>query len=347
LRLAAARKVAEGGDAAVPAIRAYAEKHGKNVLPAALVDAIADAQKPGGEVPKLLLEWAEDTDFFWRSSAMRGLALRGTTDLADAFTLPGLFASYHDDPAWLMRTCARFGSVQLGQTEALLLPEHDPRARVRLVALVLAVGKTPLTLQPLFDALADERSFPGDPWGKRLGGEAHKALKEWLGDAYVPPEGAADGDKDAAIAALLAAARAKSGQDLHPPAPATDPAATIVGGIAIWSCKSGDVFARWTEGGEVFGGLTGDEHIVVPPDAWQELLRERAALDLAGDPGVVVCDSLRLFWTPPGVDVKVAPASLPTPVANWLLHLARSVEEAGAPGLGRDLRNGLPQFAAR
>ncbi len=347
LRIAAARKVADGGDAAVPAIRAYAAKHGKNALPSTLVDAIADAKNPGNVTLALLRDWAVDTDFYWRSSAMRGIALRGSQSLADAFALPGLFAVYLDDPAWLMRTHARFGSVQLGKTELTMLPENDPRARVRLAALVLAAGKITPPLQPLFDALADDRTFHDVPWGKRLGQEAHKALKAWLGDDGPTPEGGSAEAKDAAIEALLAAARTKSGQDLHLPVPAIDPAIAFAGGIELLSCKSGDVFVQWTQDGEVAGGLDGSTRIQLPAAAWQQLQQERTALDLGGDPGVVVCDSLRLFWTQPTTDVKVAPASLPAAAGKWLEHLARAVEEAGAASLGRDLLAGLPQFAAR
>lgn len=339
LRLAAARKVAEGGDAAVPAVRAYADKHGKNTLPSTLVDAIADAGAPGDATLALLREWALDRDFYWRASAMRGLALRATPDLAK------VFADHRDDPAWLTRTHARFGSAQLGDAAVLTLPDDDPRAAVRLATLVLAAGTTP-PLQPLFDALADERTFHDVPWGKRLGLEAHRALKTWLGDEFPPPDGDAD-DKRAAIEALLAAARTKSGQDLRLPTPATDPALTFTGGLELLSCKSGDVFVQWTADGQVCGGLDAKERATLPVSVWERLVQERAALDLSGDPGVVVCDSLRLFWTPPATDVKVAPASLPTAAADWLLHLARSVEEAGATRLGRDLRTGLPQFAAR
>jgi hypothetical protein len=347
LRLAAARKVADGGDAAVPAIRAHAQRHGRNQLPAALVDAIADAPAGAGEVLALLREWAEDRDFYWRAAALRGLALRAPT-AADALRreLGAQLARHHDDPAWLMRTHARFGSVLLGDDAALALPEPDPRARVRLAALLLGRGITP-PLQPLLDALADDRTCLGDPWGRRLGGEAHKALKDWLGDAHPLPDGASFDDKVAAIAALRAAASAKSGQELRLPPHRHDPAQPFVGGIELLSCKHGDLFVQWTAAGEVFAGIGADAGIALPDTVWRELLRDRAALDFGGDLGVVVCDSLRLSWTPPDVHVKVAPHSLPAAAATWLERLARSVEAAGAAGLGRDLRTGLTQFAAR
>ena len=47
LRLAAAKKVAQGGDAAIPAVLAWTEKNGVNTLPVALVEAIADSGGDG------------------------------------------------------------------------------------------------------------------------------------------------------------------------------------------------------------------------------------------------------------------------------------------------------------
>lgn len=343
LRIAAARKVGDGGDAAVPAVRAYVAQHGANALPSLLVDAIADASAHGPAAQALLREWAEDGEFYWRSSALRGLALRAT-EAADAHG--PLFVRYRDDRAWLMRTHARFGSVRLGDDTVLQLPEADPRARVRLAALLLKEGIVP-PLQPLLDALACDRTFHDVPWGKRLGLEAHQALKAWLGNDHPLPDGGSFDDKRAAIEALLAAARTKSGQELRMPAPATDPDLAFVGGIELLSCKSGDVFVQWTATGEIRGDIDGVTRVTVPVATWDQLTKEREALDLSGDPGVVICDSIRLFWTQPGVDVKVAPSSLPAAAANWLRHLAGSVEEAGAVRLARDLRTGLDQFAAR
>src|SRR5690606_37792589 len=114
----------------------------------------------------------------------------------------------------------------------------------------LARGVVP-PLQPLIDALADERTFLGDPWDKRLGGEAHKALKAWLGADHPLAEGGSFEAKAAALESLRAAAAAKSGQDLRLPEPATDPEGPIRGGIELLSCKHGDVFVRWTDDGLV------------------------------------------------------------------------------------------------
>lgn len=348
LRVAAARKVAGGGDAAVPAVRAWELQHARNRLPSLLVDAIADADRAvhGDAVLALLRDWADDGDFYWRSSAMRGLALRAPAlDAERQRDLAARFANGHDDAAWLFRTHARFGSALLGDAAVLTLPEPDPRARVRFAALLLAAGIVP-PLQPLLDALDDERSFLGDPWGKRLGVEANKALKEWLGDAY-PADAVAGDDRTAAIAAIRAAAAAKSGQELVVPTPRRDPDVAFAGGIEVLSCKHGDHFVRWTADGVVFGGLEATPRVPIPDAAWRELEQQRGALTLDAALGEVICDSMRLFWTAPDVHAKVAPHSLPAAATNWLEHLARRVEEAGGSELGRDLRVALGQFAAR
>jgi hypothetical protein len=185
LRLAAARKVAEAGAAAVPAIREWADEHGRNELPAALVDAVAGQTHVEAEVVQLLTEWANDRDFYWRAQAMRGLALRAPR-LRDAATdLRGQFERFRGDPAWLMRTHARFGLALLGGTAVWADAENDPRARVRLCALLLETppaGGTVPPLQPLFDALADERTFLGDPWGRLWEGKVESMF------LYIPRE---------------------------------------------------------------------------------------------------------------------------------------------------------------
>ncbi|MBL8728270.1 MAG: hypothetical protein JNM25_07570 [Planctomycetes bacterium] len=349
IRIAAARKVAEGGDAAVPALVAWEAKHGRNLLPPTLVDAIADAAPAayGPGTLALLRRWADDVDFYWRGSAMRGIALRAPgADDALRTELGQRFVASHGDPAWLTRTHARFGSALLGDTAVLALPEADPRARVRLAALLLGRGIVP-PLQPLLDALADERTFLGDPWGQRLGTEAHKALKTWLGDGHPLAGGGSFADRTAAIEALRAAAASRSGQELRTPVPATDPELAFAGGIEILSCKHGDVFVRWTEAGELVAGLDAAARVTLPAPAWDELQRARRELTLASELGVVICDSMRLFWTQPAVHAKVAPRSLPAAATNWLEQLARRVEEAGGTGIGRDLRAGIDQFAAR
>jgi hypothetical protein len=348
LRLAAARKVAKGGAAAIPAVREFATKNGLNALPAALVDAFADDGGDDAAVRDLLWEWANEPTFYWRAAAMRGIALR-VPRLPEK---PGLAmravmkARYHDDPAWLMRTHARFGTVLCGDDAPLTLPEADPRARARLPLLLLLQGKVP-PLQPLLDALADERTFMEVPWAQGLAGEVHKALKTWLGDAHPAAGGGALDDKAKALVALTEACRTKSGQTLTVPELRRDPPTVYTGGIELLSCQHGDQFVQWTAAGELALGIDGASRVTIAAPAWDTLTKARTELTLPEGLGVVVCDSLRLRCTEPPVHSKVAPAHLPAPATNWLKQLAQAIEEAGEPRLAAALRAGLEQFAAR
>lgn len=347
LRIAAAKKVAAAGGAAVPALRAFAQKQGRNTIPGSLVDAIADANTNDDAIVGLLREWAGDLDFYYRASALRGLALRAPNLPAQRGALLPLFQEHHADPAWLMRTFARFGSLRLGDDHGVSLPEDDPRARVRLAALRMVHGLTP-DVQPLLDALADERQFLGDPWGNRLGDEANKALKTWLGDAHPLAKGGSfEGDRERAITALHAACTAKLGKPLTLPkrVPALDLA--VAGGFELLSCKHGDQFVQWTEDGGLRFGIDAAIAVQVPAAKWDALWQGRTPLQLDKDAGVVVCDSLRVRWLQPDRHVKVAPASLPIAAADWLKQLAAVIEEAGEPRLAARLRSGLDQFAAR
>lgn len=358
LRLAAARKLAEGGEAAVPAIRAFAQQHGANALPSALVDAIADGGNLGVAVLDLLRQWSGDGDFYWRSSALRGLALRMRTlqrvpELAGAPAAIAasrtLFEEHRDDDAWLMRTHARLGLWLLGAVDAseATAGEPDPRARVRLTRLLLEHGASAPDLQPLLDALAETRTFLGDPWGERLATEAHKALKTWLGDAHPHADGAAFEDKAAAIAALRDAAAQKSGQSLVVPAIRGDGGDAPIDGCEILSCKYGDQFLAWHADGTITFDLDLRERVRLPAVPWQALRERLAALPLEESLGVVICDTLRLRLTDPERHSKFAPGALPPKVVDWLKDLAAAIEESGASARAAMLRRGLGQFDGR
>lgn len=342
LRLAAARKIADAGAAAVPAIEAFAQKNGRNALPAALVESIADRTTLDAPVVAQLVAWVQDGEFYWRGQAMRGLALRAPK-LAQHDEPRALMQRYRDDPAWLMRTYSRLGLALLGDDAAAALPEDDPRARTKLTALLLTNGKTP-PLQPLIDALADERTFLGVPWAQANAQLARDALKAWLGDAFPKLDG---DDKTKSLAAVTAAASSKSGQPLTAPPITADPTPALASGFELLSCKSGDVFVRWTEDGVVHAGIDGREVVRLRTEAWRELAAARRSLDLGGDHGAIVCDTLRLCWTEPSVHVKVAPRSLPAATTTWLQNLAQAIEEAGNARLAAALRTGLGQFAQR
>lgn len=346
LRLAAARKVAAAGAPAVAAIRTWAQKNGRNALPATLVESIADQSTLEWTVVELLIEWAKDHDFYWRAQAMRGLALRAPKMPGVAKELREVIAPFRDDPAWLMRAHARLGLALLGDDAVVRLPEDDPRATVRLTTQLLANGQLP-PLQPLFAALADQRTFLGTPWASAMAQQAHGALKAWLGDSHPLATGGSFHDNPGAVESLVAAASKKSGQQLVMPPVITDPAVAPAGGIELLSCKNGDLFLQWSDDGLVSSGIDARESVQLSSAAWTALTQERTALDLTANLGVIVCDSLRLCWTQPAVHVKVAPLSLPAATTNWLKHLAQALEEAGRPRLAETLRTGLSQFAVR
>lgn len=347
LRLAAAKKLAAGGGDAVPAIRAFVTAKGLDALPSSVVDAIADQDTVDDATVTLLRDWAGERTFYWRGQALRGLARRGPQLPQRRDELLALFTAHDADPAWLSRTHARFGAALLGvDVAAAAAAEADPRARVRLAALLLGIGQVP-PLQPLFDALADERTFQGDPWGARLGSEASQALKSWLGEAHPLAHGGQFASRDEGIRTLLEIAHAKTGQDLHVPAANVDPAVPFAGGLEIFSCRDGDLFVQWTDDGHFFAGLDAVPAGHLAEATWQQLAKERTSLHLDGNLGVVICDSLRLRWTAPEVHVKIAPAALPRDAAEWLKHLAQALEEADQNRLAASLRTGLDQFAAR
>jgi len=357
LRLAAARKVAGGGDAAVPAVEAYSVEHGLNALPAALVDAIADSGKAGPKVSRLLWSWTMNPDFFWRSSAMRGLALRirAYKDSGEDGEAPGLdFAQVNylmsvraeNDPAWLMRTHARLGLILGGQPleDVFWTPEPDPRARVRLATLLLREGVTP-PMQPLVDALADQRTFLGTPWGANLATEASKALRRWLGDKFPKVEGGSN--KAAAIKAVIKTLEAQLDEALLTPRTQTDLATDITGGVELLSCKFGDKFVQWDNEGTIYFGIDSSHSVQLRDDDWRSLSKDRSALALKKSLGVVICDSLRIADLSDKVSVKIAPSSLPKTPSDWLKRLAQRLEKAGEDERAADLRRGLGQFEER
>ncbi|MCA8954402.1 MAG: hypothetical protein KDE27_33155 [Planctomycetes bacterium] len=343
VRLATARKIAAAGAEPVPAIEAWSTAHGRNALPATLVDTIAQQDGTAPAVVDLLLRWANDREFYWRTYAFYGLAHRAAALPDRRDRLVELFRAHRDDPAWLVATYARFGLVELqAGDDATANPHEDPRIATKLAALLLENDHdTPL--QPLIDALADERTFLGDPWGQRRAADAHRALKAALGDDH--PGG--NEDKVAAITAVRTALEQRFGSELDQPALLQDAAVEITGGIEVLSCRNGDLFVEWTADGRIFAGIDARFVVALPTATWQELSQKRAALALGGELGVVVCDKMRLKWSEPELHVNVAPASLPTAAADWLLELANALAAADKTDLADAIRGAVEQFASR
>ena len=345
-RIAASRKVAKAGAAAVPAVRAFEQKYGRAQVSQNLVEAWAEEAPVDAPTLQLLVDWANDRDFYWRASALRGIALRLTQAGDRRDELVRLCRSFHDDAAWLMRTHARLGSVLAGDDAAQTLPEDDPRARGRLAMLLLQTGKVP-PLQPLLDALADDRSFLDVPWGKQFGELTHKTLKNWLGDDHPLAKGGEFADRATALQQLRDACARKSGQTLAVPAVRSNGAQIPTGWIELLSCKSGDLHLQWTATGEVFVGVDAARKVQVAAPMWDTLSKERTGLELPEALGDVICDSIRLCWLEPKLHCRAAPVTLPAAPANWLKQLAQALEEAGEPRVAATLRAGIEQFAKR
>lgn len=349
LRIAASKKVAEAGDAAVPAIRAFAKAEGQDRIPVALVETLADKAGLGPAVVSLLEAWATDPDFYWRAQALRGLALRAPRLPEQRARFVDLFQRFADDPAWLPRVFARLGLDLLAPTGDLgkhPAAETDPRALSKLAAVRLTLGQAP-PLQPLLDAMADERGFLGDPWGRRRGLEAFRALSTWLGDngGYNPDAGFEQ--NRAALDKLRQLAATKSGQTLQLPTPQLDPELAITGGIEVFSCKNGDLYLSWTASGTVLIGLQDDHRVSLDHSRWQQLMASAEKLDLPSQTGVVICDKLRLVLENPARQGMIAPTAMPAITSDWLKQLAAAIEEAGDGATADALRHRLGQFAAR
>lgn len=343
LRLAAARKIAEAGDAAVTAVQAVEKEKGKDAVPVSLVDAYVQRGGNGPLTMGLLTGWATDRDFFWRGQAMLGLAQRARKDATIAKNCAKTFQDHVSDPAWLVRTHARLGAQATG------LDESDPRAACRLAALLLAEGNAS-KLEVLIDALSDERTFLGDPWGRRRAIEAITALKAWLGDDRGYRADAAHADNVGAIVKLARAAWIKAGElevMIHDPRRQMDSGPACAGGIEVLSCKLGDLFLCWSEDGVLTAGIARDQKLKLPREKFTVWAAGHAAIKNDGQQGVVICDKLRVKWDAPAppLHFNAAPAALPQTTVDWLRSLATLIEETGDTGLAAALRERLQQFA--
>jgi hypothetical protein len=344
LRLAAARKVGDAGAAAVDALETWEDRHGRNSLPVAVVEAVAERAGIEPAVLTLLEGWTGDRGFYWRAQALRGLAERAALpQLAERYL--ELFENMQNDPAWLVRVYARHGRWKAARALGRDLPdfdiasEPDPRARTRLAAMH---GR----LADLLEALTDERTFLGDPWGKRRAAEAFSVFRKRLDITFQP--GAGYEENLPAIRTCADLVGALTGTEAALPQRKADPDVAFHGGIEVLSCRHGDMFLRWTADGRIFTGLETDSpRLVIEASKWRELSDSATALALPAQNGVVICDKLRIAPGPSTEQCQVAPDSLPDSAADWLKRLCAAIEEAQDSELAEALRLRLTQFAAR
>jgi hypothetical protein len=350
IRIAAGRKVAAAGDAAVPALRGHAEKAGANSIPLTLVEALVEGGSDGPEMCLLLREWARDREFFWRAQALRGLAIRASTSRTEDVEL---FRSALRDPAWLARANAALGLARTQAADeagepawAVLLEDADPRVVSRAAALVLPMAPEQAVLQALVDALGDGRTFLGDPWGNRRCTEALAALRQWAADTSLEPRkftpqtqltwtpGAGLTGNRAAIDTVIGLAKRRMGTQLREPVELRDGDRVVDGGIEVSSCRNGFVVA----------GIDGSRAVKLDGAAWQQLRGRIEGTQLPSESGTVVCDRMRIARIGTRTQHAVAPATLPAADAAWVRELAAALARAGAADLAAALEDRLLQF---
>lgn len=363
IRIAAGRKVAAAGEAAVPALRAHAAKAGTNSIPLTLVEALVEGGSDGPEMCMLLREWARDREFFWRAQALRGLAMRASTSRTED---EELFLLALRDPAWLARANAALGLSRTGTANeagepawAVLLTDADPRVVSRAATLVLPMAPEQAVLQALVDALGDSRTFLGDPWGNRRCTEAFAALRQWAADTSLEPRpfttpqtqlkwnpGAGLTGNRATIDTVLGLAKRRMGTQLREPVELRDADHAIDGGIEVSSCRNGDLFLCWTGDGIVVAGLDGSRTVKLDEKEWQQLRARIEATQLPAESGTVVCDRMRVARSGTRVQHAIAPATLPAADAAWMRDFAAALARAGAQDLAAALEDRLLQFTA-
>lgn len=341
LRRAAARRVADGGAAAVPAVRAYQKKHGRDAIRLVLVSSYAASKNTDPATLELLLEWANDRDFYWRSQALEALANRRRPAYRD------LFAGRLTDPVYLTRIQAGRGLCRLGDRDRALglLRDTDPRVRLRVAVCLLEEGDD-RGLPTLVEALGQQSTFLDYPWGALGSLLAFKALRKLADQSFGFMAGEAPTKNRAAIVGFENWARARLGKNWVNPIRIPVPQANYLGGIEIRSCRNGDLFLRWTTDHTLVVGLEGRTRIQLDDKSFASL---DAGPKASGQTrhGKVICDFLRWVCKTPGTSQKVAPKALPAVSFEWLDSLARALDKKDSPDLTKRLRSRLDQFRSR
>lgn len=350
LRRAAANRLAKGGAAAVPAIRAFVAKDdaGANALDLLVVEAVAHSDSAEPAVVELLAEWARDRDFYWRAQALSGLARRKLTDFEP------LFVAATDDPSHLYRAAGAEGLVGLGGPERLdrvtaLLRDPDPRTRVRVACTLAEAGHDRGFEELVRAAQRRDHEFMGDPWGGRDLELAAKALGEVADTKFEWRRDAAELERMRKWAATHTGRAMPDVAPVAEPVSITDPATT--GGFEIRSCRNGDLFVRWDATRIAFGLSESTQVVTIPPQQRAVWADHRAALqEILGAEmprGRIVCDFLRIGAAGVENRSKLAPGNAPAVLADWLNATAAFVEESEGPEsvLAAQLATRTPQFA--
>jgi hypothetical protein len=339
VRRAVAGKLAQAGDEAVPAIRRYEAEHGRQKIPLILVDAIARSGQSGEATLELLLNWAEDRDFYWRSQALGGLALRKRSEHSE------LFREALVDPAHLYRIEGARGLLTLALEDDrsavhARLEDVDPRVRLRVGILLIESGDD-AGLPTIAEAIGREDRFLDDPWGARSSARALRALHEYADDDF--GFSSAEGELQQATALMKAHdwIEERIGRELQRPKhPADD---RFIGGLELRSCRNGDLFMRWDLSGQVVLGLEGSTRLQLDPLSWRKVSdQDRSKENKIYGP--VICDYLRLIDVKSNLQQKVAPGSLPPELATWLDLLSQALQNSGHEAQADALRSRLTQF---
>lgn len=342
---AASNEIGRGGDAAVPAVRAYADEHGKDALPMLLVDAIAQARAGSEATTALLRAWAVDRTFNWRAQALTGLALRESA--ADA----ELFHAALADASHLFRVAGAKGVYALskrgeqGWDDArAVLDDPDPRARV-MFALFLWERRELSARATLVRAVADDRAFLDDDWGRRYAVQAVRAL---AGPAqtdfgYKATESLA-GNRDAI-------AKMAKWAEIEVPLLREREAIEDLGGVEFRSCRHGDLFVRWSAD-QVDFDLDRGRRAALDAQALASLTTAlESAAKVHTSPrevlGKVVCDYVQITVRQPARVWKVAPGALSAELASVLDALRQVLRTNQAAALAQEIDARLPQFAER
>ncbi len=346
IRRAAGHKVAQAGDAAVPAIGRYEKAKGRNNIVLTLIDSISRAKTTGPLTRGLLQEWAGDRNFYWRSQALTGLANRALPELRD------LYLASLNDPSHLYRIAAAKGLLLLptvGEDLEVVLPllrDTDPRVRLRVGICLLEINN-PHGIAPVAESLqSNGRIFLDDPWGQRNATQGIRALEKFADRDFGYRSAEDDKARQTALTKINAYAVTRIPATTPRYTPPELKPNTTTGGFDIRSCRLGDLFVQWTADGLVSFGLEQGEQVQISSERWTALTPGIAKLAGTKIHGRVVCDYIRIRIEKPDVHQKCAPASLPKPITKWLQSLADGIKAAGREDLAKRITQRLTQFVS-